>query len=149
MREHFPQYSTRKGLLICGKCGTGKTMLLKIYKEIIKNLRTQAFKMTSTNAVVRQYDESGSEALKMLLKGRWMFDDFGTENMGKHYGKDEEVMRTIIEERYIEFIDNGLPTYLTTNLSISQISQRYGDRVSSRIKEMFNIILLGGDDRRK
>lgn len=149
MKNDFPQYSTRKGLLIVGKCGTGKTMLLKIYKEIIKNIKSQAFRIITANEVVRNFDESGSQALKMYLSHRIMFDDFGSENIGKHYGKDEEVFKTIIEERYNLYIDKGLPTYLTSNLSMSQIQHRYGDRVSSRIKEMFNVILLTGNDRRK
>jgi len=149
MMRNFPQYSTRKGLLIAGNCGTGKTMLLNLFKHVVKNLSSQAFRMTSTNAVVREYDESGSQALKTYLKHRWMFDDFGSENMGKHYGKDEEVFKTIIEERYNLFLNTGEPTYLTTNLTISQIKKRYGDRVASRINEMFNVILMGGHDRRK
>lgn len=149
MIQNFPQYSTRKGLLIAGNCGTGKTLMMRLFKEIVKNLTSQAFRMTSTNAVVREYDESGSQALKMYLKGRWFFDDFGSENMGKHYGKDEEVFKTIIEERYNQFIENGMQTYLTTNLTISQIKNRYGDRVASRINEMFNVIMMGGNDRRK
>ena len=32
MMRNFPQYSTRKGLLIAGNCGTGKTMLLNLFK---------------------------------------------------------------------------------------------------------------------
>lgn len=149
MIKNFPQYSTRKGLLIAGNCGTGKTLIIKIFKEIVKNLTSQAFKMTSTNEVVRNYDENGSKALKMYISSRFVFDDFGSENMGKHYGKDEEVFKTIIEERYNKYIESGLTTYLTTNLTITQIKNRYGDRVASRINEMFNVILLGGHDRRK
>ena len=148
MRSKFPQYSINKGLLITGKCGTGKTLLLKIYQKIVRNLPLQAFQTVSSNKVVRHYDESGSEALKTYIERKMMFDDFGSENKGKHYGKDEEVFKTILEERYNLFIDNGLKTYLTSNLSLSHIGQRYGDRVNSRIHEMFNIIVLGGNDRR-
>lgn len=149
MQKHFPQYSTRKGLLIVGKCGTGKTLMLKIYKRIIQNIRSQVFKIVTANEVVREYDETGSQALKMHLSHRIMFDDFGSENIGKHYGKTEEVFKTIIEERYNLFINKRVPTYLTSNLSLSQIKNRYGDRVSSRINEMFNVIVMTGDDRRK
>mgnify|MGYP003632026089 CR=1 FL=1 len=149
MEENFPQYSTRKGILICGKCGTGKTLLLKIYKEIVKNLKSQAFRIISSNQIVREFDEHGSQSLKKYIDYRFMFDDFGSENIGKHYGKDEEVFKTLLEERYNLFIDKKTPTYLTSNLSLSQIKNRYGDRVASRINEMFNIIVIGGNDRRK
>lgn len=148
MKSIYPQYSINKGLLITGKCGTGKTLILKIYQKIVQNLPLQAFQIVSSNKVVGDYDESGSQALKMYIERKMMFDDFGSENKGKHYGKDEEVFKTILEERYNVFIDKGLKTYLTSNLSLSQIGQRYGDRVNSRIHEMFNIIVLDGNDRR-
>ena len=148
MKSIYPQYSINKGLLITGKCGTGKTLILKIYQKIVQNLPLQAFQIVSSNKVVGDYDESGSQAIKMYIERKMMFDDFGSENKGKHYGKDEEVFKTILEERYNVFIDKGLKTYLTSNLSLSQIGQRYGDRVNSRIHEMFNIIVLDGNDRR-
>jgi len=148
MQNKFPQYSTNKGLLITGKCGTGKTLLFNIFKKIIQHSPLMAFSMTSSNRVVGEYDTKGSQSLKPYMTRKYLFDDFGSENKGKHYGKDEEVFTTLLEERYINFQDNGLKTHLTSNLTINQIRQRYGDRVHSRLFEMFNIIVLDGHDRR-
>jgi DNA replication protein DnaC len=39
-------------------------------------------------------------------------------------------------------------THLTTNLKPDEIEQAYGTRVRSRMREMFNVILLTGPDRR-
>ncbi len=40
-------------------------------------------------------------------------------------------------------------THVTTNLSGDQIEENYGTRVRSRMREMFNMIILPGEDRRK
>lgn len=148
MSERFPKYSIHKGLFIVGNCGTGKTQMMKIFKEVVKYLPTQAFFMTSTNQVVRDFDSSGSDSLTPYIDRKYCFDDFGSENQAKHYGKSEEVFKTILEDRYNKFIDNGLKTYITSNLNLLQVKQRYGDRVNSRLFEMFNIIVLEGNDRR-
>lgn len=144
----YPEYDLNKGLLISGSCGLGKTMTFKILKEIFKYYPDKVFRMTSANQIVREYDSTGSECLDKYLVNKWCFDDFGTENTAKHYGKDEEVFKTIIEERYNLFIDHNIPTYLTTNLNLTEIRRRYGSRVYSRLFEMFNIILLKGEDKR-
>lgn len=148
MQHKFPQYSTNKGLLITGKCGTGKTLLFNIFKKVVQHNPVMAFSTTSSNRVVSEYDTNGSQSLTPYKTRKFFFDDFGSENKGKHYGKDEEVFTTILEERYMKFQDNGLKTHLTSNLTINQIKHRYGDRVHSRLFEMFNIIVLGGHDRR-
>jgi DNA replication protein DnaC len=148
MTEKYPNYSINKGLFITGKCGTGKTLLMKIFKNIVCQHTGLAFSIKSSNEVVREFDKHGSVALEPFIKRKYLFDDFGSENKGKHYGKDEEVFKTILEERYNQFIDFDLKTHLTSNLTLNQIKERYGQRVYSRIHEMFNIVVLDGNDRR-
>jgi DNA replication protein DnaC len=40
-------------------------------------------------------------------------------------------------------------THITTNLTAAEIEQYYGTRVKSRMREMFNMITLDGEDRRR
>ena len=148
LKTNFPKYSINKGLLLTGNCGTGKTLLFNIFKKVVQYSPEMAFSTTSSKRVVSDYDTKGSESLNQYTTRKYLFDDFGSENKGKHYGKDEEVFSTILEERYINFQENGLKTHLTSNLTIKQIKDRYGDRVYSRLFEMFNIIVLEGNDRR-
>jgi DNA replication protein DnaC len=144
----FEKHSLNKGILLIGKCGTGKTATFRIFKEIVKHSRKNAFSIISSNKVVKEYELNTSSFDKYASR-KFCFDDFGTENISKYYGKTEEIFKTLLEERYINFIEKDLKPYLTTNLSIEQIKQRYGERLHSRIFEMFNIILLDGNDRRK
>lgn len=146
--KEFNKHSLNKGILIIGKCGTGKTATYRIFKEIVKHSRKHAFSMISTNQVVKEY-EADTRSYDKFVKRKYCFDDFGSEAVSKYYGKTEDIFKTILEERYINFIEKNLKTYISTNLSIDQIKQRYGERLYSRIFEMFNIILLDGNDRRK
>jgi len=50
------------------------------------------------------------------------------------------VMGEILLSRYDLFISKGIPTHVTTNLSASEIEEKYGNRVRSRMREMFNLV---------
>ena len=49
-------------------------------------------------------------------------------------------MAEILLSRYDLFVHHGMMTHLTTNLSASEIEQAYGNRVRSRMREMFNLV---------
>ena len=77
-----------------------------------------------------------------------LFDDFGSESPVVHFGNKIDVMGEVIQDRYDHFIGTGMKTYLTSNLSEEEITDEYGARVSSRLREMCNFITLEGYDRR-
>lgn len=68
------------------------------------------------------------------------FDDLGTENNLKYYGNECNVMAEILLSRYDIFTTKKIQTHITTNLSASEIETQYGNRVRSRMREMFNLI---------
>ena len=78
-----------------------------------------------------------------------MFDDLGAEKNMAYYGNTVNVMQEILLDRYEHFVRNGLQTHLTTNLDLSEIDSVYGTRVASRMHEMFNFVMLGGDKNAK
>jgi DNA replication protein DnaC len=49
-------------------------------------------------------------------------------------------MAEILLTRYDNFINNKTITHITTNLSASELEKYYGDRVRSRMRQMFNLI---------
>jgi DNA replication protein DnaC len=49
----------------------------------------------------------------------------------------------IMLSRYEYFISQKKITHLTTNLSASELESYYGNRVRSRLREMFNLISFG------
>ena len=73
----------------------------------------------------------------------YCFDDLGTEQALKYFGNECNVMGEILLRRYEYFITHKMITHLTTNLSASELESCYGNRIRSRLREMFNLISFG------
>lgn len=67
------------------------------------------------------------------------------------YGNECSVMAEILLTRYDLFHSFGMITHLTTNLNSSEIEEKYGKRVRSRMRELFNLLAWPADaqDKRK
>ena len=141
-----------KGLLLVGHKGSGKTLLLRALSACLQaDLR---FTVTNTRKVTSAYNCDGDRGLSLYTPPRHMaFDDLGDERTGQHYGDKVEVMSRVIQDRYEHFVDYGTMTHFTTNLTASEIRERYGDRVYSRLRQMVNMIQVGAEvnavDRRE
>jgi len=138
--------SFRKGILLSGPVGCGKTSLMNILKFVqkpeerflIKPCRDISFEFIQDGyAVIQKYSK---QSFKNDQPRTWCFDDLGTENNLKYYGNDCNVMAEILLSRYDLFVSRQMQTHLTTNLSSSEIEELYGTRVRSRLREMFNLI---------
>ena len=138
--------SINKGLMLIGNYGFGKSILFDIFKSLY--LPVTGFRIASTNEISAKYQQHGTEALREYMQNHWYYDDFGTEEKVSHYEQSKYIMRTVLEERYRQFQTFKYMTHASTNLLPEDIKARYGDRLYSRIFEMFNIILVNGDDRR-
>jgi predicted ATPase len=150
-------YSLLKGLLVRGTVGTGKTLLMKAFDRLMKKMGQEdcLFVIVPARTIERDYAEEGSKVILNYGKFSYTrqgservycFDDLGLESHdSKHYGNDMKVMAEILMDRY----DLGLKTHATTNLAPAAINEYYGERILSRMREMFNDIRLEGPDRRK
>ena len=67
----------------------------------------------------------------------------------KYYGNECNVMAEIILSRYDLFISKKTLTHITTNLSASEIEKAYGNRIRSRLREMFNVVAFGAETKDK
>ncbi len=160
--------SLKKGLILSGSVGTGKTEIMRAFS---KNKR-QCFYLESANNMERLIKNKGAEYWQTYTGFApvssmnanyffqqnigWCFDDVGTEEVVVDYGNRLDFIAKLIEERY--FRKDKIPfssLHLTTNLDPTGLIARYGaenaqmDRFRSRIREMFNVIYLVGNDRRK
>lgn len=137
-------YSLHKGLLIRGVSGLGKTFLVKC---VSKN-QFQPIAIISMLEIEKIIKRDGEFDLTYKPKGIIYLDDVGTEEaVVNHYGTKINFFKNYIELFYLENkVFNKL--IISTNNTFDEIENKYGFRVRSRIKDMFNIIDINGKDLR-
>ncbi|MFA6260380.1 MAG: hypothetical protein WC760_02860 [Bacteroidia bacterium] len=160
----------RKGIMLRGNVGSGKSILFRTHRTLLQHdeyrVLFRKFTFTTCEAVAKQYQAKGDHYIEKYTTravtfdyGRPVlshvcFDDLGNEEPKNHYGNYREVMKDIITERYDHFVDHGLITCATTNLTMDEIEKRYDPRVRSRLEQMCNVIGIGSNkdsyiDRRR
>jgi len=160
----------KTGVYISGSTGVGKTHLLaaiihEIYTnkfcenvahlnstkdkrlDYIKGVCYMAESHDINNEIKTIYsnnEKAVTELIRDYVEIPHLFiDDFGAEKQTEH---TSDVWDAIFNARWCK--DNLAATYITSNLSIKKIQERYGSRISSRIKGMcFEIELVGKDKR--
>ena len=139
-------FSFQKGLLIRGISGLGKTHLVRCLEENELNpiLILSMIEITDEIKMQGEYEVSISDKKIIYL------DDVGTEEpVVNHYGTKITFFKNYIELIYLK---NQNKTFnhlmISTNNSFSEIEDKYGFRVRSRMKEMFNIVDVKGQDMR-
>ena len=135
-----------KGILLSGPVGCGKTSLMNLMKYLAPAERK--FFVKPCRDISFEFIQDGYQIIHKYSKGKLYesepkticFDDLGTENNLKYYGNECNVMAEILLSRYDLFTNKKLQTHITTNLSAPEIENHYGNRIRSRLREMFNLI---------
>lgn len=152
--------SLEKGILLAGTFGTGKTWLMNLFQ---KNKKA-CYALDNAKEISKDFQISGETAvdkhtvkLKNPINDASVFyqpfcglciDDLGSEDVKNNFGNKSNVIGDLIEMRYAKG-NAGVYLHATTNMSAKGLNEFYGGRVVSRIREVFNIIDLKGNDRRK
>ncbi|WP_300438316.1 ABC transporter ATP-binding protein [Christiangramia sp.] len=139
-----------KGLLLTGPVGCGKTSLMKLLYFLVPHQRK--YVVMPCRNIVFAFNHLGYKTIEDYGESSFFcFDDMGVEPMGRHYGKDCNVIGEILLSRYDLFLETKLKTHATTNLNAEELEVRYGNRVRSRMRELFNLIAFDerARDKRK
>jgi len=139
-----------KGILLSGPVGCGKTSLMLLLKHIVP-LQKPYILIPSRN-IVFGFNHIGYKTIEDYgFRQFFCFDDLGVEPMGRHYGKDCNVMGEILLSRHELFINHNIKTHATTNLNAQELEDLYGNRVRSRMRQLFNLVAFDKDtnDKRK
>lgn len=148
--DRFSQIrDTRRGIYMHGTVGTGKThtafALLKVAEEM--KLKAKMWNTSELFAEMRSdFDRSAYDKRRIpedlkKYKGVLILDDFGSE---KPTDWVIDQLYLIINSRY----NDMLPIIFTSNLNVQEVASKLGDRITSRIVEMCDIVAMNGEDKR-
>lgn len=135
-----------KGILLTGPIGCGKTTLMNLMRfvpppernHIMKPCRDVSFEFIQEGyEVIWRYSRMSFNSSHPKI---YCFDDLGAEQSLRYYGNECNVMGEVILSRYEYFFSHDMITHITTNLSASELEDMYGNRVRSRLREMFNLL---------
>jgi len=143
---------TNKGILLSGPVGCGKTSLMKLLPHLAPHKTN--YEMIPTRNIVFNFNATGYEILEKYNDNKnYCFDDLGVEPTGKHFGTDCNVMGEILLSRYELFCcperSRRVLTHITTNFNAQELEERYGNRVRSRMRQLFNLVAFESNSKDK
>jgi len=139
---NFPS-NEKKTILFSGKTGLGKTFLLNCMSKVIlekghTTLRISAYNMSNKlfssvfqGASDNQYIVQSLFDVELLI-----IDDLGTEIQRNNFTSED--LFNILNER----MTKNKHTFLSTNLSLPELRDRYSDRITSRLYDTSKTMLV-------
>lgn len=128
-----------RGLLCFGNCGRGKTLITQRIIPVLINFYHGKVLNTITAADIgRKYDEISEYKLISI-------DDVGVEDVSNLYGEKHDYFRELVDmaERKQKLL------VISTNLTLKEIAERYGDRTIDRLRAITTTVLFEGDSLRR
>ncbi len=159
-----------KGLFLFGAPGAGKSLALKVMKQMIllasDNGMLDAlarFPIFPFVEIQRQYKKESEDIFE--LYGRGCKKTLGIDEMfldisltGSEYGgKKIDLPSEIMTDRHLLFIEEGIKTHITANINIAGVQllkgkngeSRFDERTIRRLDEMFTELWWKGGDQTK
>lgn len=130
-----------KGLLLCGSNGLGKSLICTKILPIILANRLD-FDSYKDFCVVKATDLRVGN-LPLLAK-IYIVDDIGVESVQNEYGSKHDLVSEIID-----YCESSSKLFIgTTNLTPTELEQRYGLRTIDRLKAITKCFTMIGDSFR-
>jgi len=131
-----------KGILLAGKNGVGKTVIMLTFIEIVKKLCRISIRHYHAKVISPIVAKDGYGD---LIQRPLFIDDIGKEQREiMIYGTRLQPIADLIAMRY----DKGSITYATSNYNHDTLQEFYGITTTERFKEMFNIFVVEGESYR-
>lgn len=138
------------GFLLMGEAGVGKTYILtalmnKVLLACNKfdcNLSDYVLYFPIGFLLFKLRSQRQPREFEDCISKKFLFlDDLGAENT-----------TDFAREHFFSILDircqKKLPTFVTTNLNMNELKEKYGERVVSRLKEMCVPLTIKGSDKR-
>lgn len=138
---HWLCCSNRRGLLLLGTLGNGKTTMLQSVYSLFCRIGVS---LGDAQSIFEYFKESQGH-YKYWDEKLLLIDDLGVEPARcMLYGEESYPLSRLLLHRY----DRQLTTIVATNLNFEEIQTRYGDRVADRLHEMYEVIKYDADSYR-
>lgn len=137
----------KKGIFLTGDTGTGKTYALHAIRNHIKNFGGNCDKVENWVELLFELKDKISkgylrDTIYAITSNDVVFiDDIGAE---KQTEWGQEMLYLIINRMY----ESERTLFIATNLTFAEFSEKYGDRLTSRICEMCEMHETTGEDKR-
>lgn len=156
--DNYDPYKTTKGLYLHGNFGTGKSFLVAALLNELKNKYGIRIEIVYVQELLRKLKEDlnlvGDKLYYLENVDILLLDDIGAEKVTE-WGRDE-ILGTILQTR----MNNGMPTFFTSNLNIQELERHLSivnasedivkaKRIIERIKYLTDDIELIGNNYRE
>lgn len=141
------------GLLYVGPNGPGKTTLAMIAMKYLIRARWNVY-CTSLGEIIetiqKTWKDKDSESDEHTFIDRCRRADFVLiDDVGKEHRGQSGFVQTVFDNLIRFRVQNRLPTFLTTNLTKSELNQAYGESVMSLLDGKLLPVTVTGDDHRQ
>lgn len=136
-----------KGLFLTGATGRGKTHTLYAIRHLVKYFGKEASDVENWSELLFELkDKIKTGYVKEFIqdvtgKANVFIDDIGAE---KQSDWSQEMLYLIINRVY----EAERPLFISTNLTVEEFTEKYGERLVSRLLEMCDMYEMVGEDRR-
>lgn len=154
--SNYDKKETQKGLYLHGSFGSGKSYILSaLLNELSKNAMCVNVHFPSLLRNLKESFESFEDKINEIINSDiLLLDDIGAEK-NTEWSRDE-ILGTILQYR----MDNNLPTFFTSNLSIEELEEHLkivnksvdnikARRIIERVKQLTIDMELVSENKRK
>ena len=150
LAEYITADAPRFGIMLSGTCGNGKTTMMYAFQRALKYLADRKhfdfmgnyFKpriMIMHACDITSLAHETKEFAELKQRSMLGIDDLGTEPAEVlEFGNPIYPVVRLIEHRY----NTQAFTFITTNLTPSEIRKKYGERIADRFSEMLHVIVF-------
>lgn len=128
-----------RGLLCLGTCGRGKSLICAKILPLLLNFYYRL------NLAVYDAQTMNAKPDEVLGRRLLLIDDLGTENVSVKYGEKRMVFPELADATEKQ----GKLLIVTTNLSLKELGDKYGQRTIDRLRATTKAVLFRGESLRK